>query len=81
MNKEDCLHYKFDSFNNETQGGIIKARDILDDLKKVNKPFLDKHSEYVEDYSFTVKELTTDLEYFIYNKNLINGSEDSRKHF
>ena len=76
MDKSKCLIYKFESFNNETEGGIIAARKLLDSLKDTNKPFLEKHSEYVEDYSFNVKELTTELEYFIYNKELHGSKED-----
>lgn len=76
MDKEKCLFYKFESFSNETQGGIIKARQVLDSLKETNKPFLKKHPEYEEDYSFSVKELTTELEYFLYNKEL-HGSKEN----
>jgi len=76
MEKSKYLFYKFESFNNETQGGIIKAREVLNSLKDTNKPFLEKHSEYTEDYSFSVKELTTELEYFIYNKELHGSKED-----
>ena len=76
MDKEKCLHYKFDSYSNNTEGGIIRAREVLESLKATNKPFLDKHPEYVEDYNFFVKELTTDLEYCIYNKNL-HGSKEN----
>ena len=71
MDKEKCIYHKFESFENtDSVGGIIKAREVLNSLKATNKPFLEKHPEYIEDYNFAVKELTTDLEYFIYNKDL-----------
>ena len=76
MERSKCLIYIFDSFNNETEGGIIKARKVLDSYKNTNKPFLEKHLEYVEDYSFNVKELTTELEYIIYNKELHGSKKD-----
>lgn len=77
MDKTKCLYYKFDSFSNsEEVGGIIKAREVLESLKETNRAFLKKHPEYVEDYSFSVKELTTELEYYICNKEL-NGTEES----
>lgn len=75
MDKEKCTYYKFEEFN-ETQGGIIAARKLLNSLKDTNKPFLEKHPEYVEDYSFSVKEFTTELEYYIYNKELHGSKED-----
>lgn len=71
MKKNNCLYYKFEIYSNsEEVGGIIKAREVLDSLKATNRAFLDKHPEYIEDYNFAVKELTTELEYCIYNKNL-----------
>lgn len=76
MDKSKYLFYKFESYSNETQGGIIKAREVLESFKETNKPFLEKHPEYVEDYSFNVKELTTELEYFIYNKELHGSKKD-----
>jgi len=76
MDKSKYLFYKFESYNNETQGGIIKAREVLESLKETNKPFLEKHKEYKEDYSFSVKELTTELEYFIIKKEL-DGSKEN----
>jgi hypothetical protein len=75
IDKSKCLHYKFESFRN-IDGGIIPARDLLDSLKKFNAPFLKKHSQYMEDYNLTIGELSTTLEYYIYDK--IYGSEEDR---
>ncbi len=76
MDKEKCIFHKDASFNNYTEGGIMKARETLESLKKTNKPFLNKHSEYIEDYSFKIKELTTDLEYFIIDKEIYDPEKD-----
>lgn len=77
MEKDKYLTYKFEKFaNTDEVGGIIAARKRLDELKEFHKPFLEKHPEYEEDYSFNVKELDTELEYFIYNKDLYGSKED-----
>ena len=78
MNKENCVYYKWDSFKNtDSVGGIIRAREILNELKATNKRFLAKHPEYEEGYGFVVKELTTDMEYYIFDKNL-HGSKENK---
>lgn len=67
IDKSKCLHYRFESFKN-SEGGIIPARELLDSIKKINAPFLKKHKQYLEDYSFTVGEFETTMEYYIYDK-------------
>jgi hypothetical protein len=77
MEKSKCIFYKEEEFSNsEEVGGILAAREKLESLKSTNKPFLEKHPEYEEDYEFDVKELTTDLRYFIYNKDIYGSKED-----
>jgi len=77
MNKENCLYYLSEDFNNsEEVGGILAARKKLNSLKQTNKPFLEKHPEYEEDYEFKVEEVHTELKYFIYNKDIYGSKED-----
>ena len=75
IDRSKCLHYRFESFKN-SDGGIIPARELLDSIRKINKPFLKKHKQYLEDYNFTVGEFETTMEYYIYDK--IYGSEEDR---
>lgn len=76
MDKSKYIFHTSKSFNNNTEGGIIKAREELNKLKETNKPFLEKHKEYKEDYSFDIQELNTKLEYFIYNSDLYDPEEN-----
>jgi len=62
------------SFANAS-GGLLGARKLLESYKKTMKPFLDKHPEYIEDYSLTVGEINTILNYSI---KKIDGPKEDR---